>query len=491
MNACRVRTRITCLFLGLFLLGSVHRVLAELATSGSVDHTRGIDYPVVGRVAAKHARDIEASPWSIGGETIDRGFTVYSNYRAYLGPLGAKRLRLQAGWAKCETKPGVYNWEWLDAIIDDAKSQGVQPWVELSYGNTIYPKGGGIGLADGFPSSPEALAAWDRWVTTLVRRYKDRINEWEIWNEPDINKTGEAGVVAYTDLHIRTAKIIRSEQVNSRIFALGLAGKLQYAEAFLQQMVDRKMVDLVDAITIHGYPKNPDDIAPLLKLRGIIARMGLKIEVRQGETGAPSKYQANFALSKMQWTENSQAKWDLRRLLAHRAADIPINLFCMCDMHYRNPDGSNLRMNYKGLLGTNPDQTVSHAKPIYYAAQAVFSIFDGSVKRVPDVDVQIAAVGKWTTVLFEQGKERFPLVAFWRSEGPVLEENNVQAVTLRFPKTKWRNPVLVDLRTCLVYRLPKEAFRVEGEEMVFLSVPGYDSPMLIADEAALPINQAR
>ena len=69
---------------------------------------------------AKPARDIASSRWSVGGETLDRGFGVHADYKAYLGPLGAKSIRLQAGWARCEPQPGVYEWGWLDAIVDDA-----------------------------------------------------------------------------------------------------------------------------------------------------------------------------------------------------------------------------------------------------------------------------------------------------------------------------------------------------------------------------------
>ena len=64
--------------------------------------TTGIDLPMLGQVSPRHAKDIASSSWSIGGETMDRDFTVYDHYKKYLGPLGAKGLRLQAGWAKCE-----------------------------------------------------------------------------------------------------------------------------------------------------------------------------------------------------------------------------------------------------------------------------------------------------------------------------------------------------------------------------------------------------
>src|SRR5687767_4375878 len=75
--------------------------------------TSGIEYPVLGKIQPLHARDIASSPWSIGAETIDRDFTVYENFKRYLGSLGAKGVRLQAGWAKCEKQKGVYSWEWL------------------------------------------------------------------------------------------------------------------------------------------------------------------------------------------------------------------------------------------------------------------------------------------------------------------------------------------------------------------------------------------
>src|SRR5690606_1530825 len=79
----------------------------------------GINYPRIGKVQSRNSNEIAASNWSIGGETMDRDYTDYHQWKQYLGPLGAKRIRLQAGWAKCEPKKGEYNFQWLDEIIDD------------------------------------------------------------------------------------------------------------------------------------------------------------------------------------------------------------------------------------------------------------------------------------------------------------------------------------------------------------------------------------
>ncbi len=438
--------------------------------------------PFVGKLRPRSAREIAGSDWSIGGETLDRDFAVYDSYKKYLGPLGAKAIRMQAGWAKCEKSPGVYDWKWLDQIVDDARSQGVQPWLELSYGNTIYPGGGGTGLAGGLPKSAVALAAWDCWVRALVRRYRDRVTEWEVWNEPDLGK--ENTPEHYAALFVRTARIIRSEQPAARVFALGLAGNLNFAAKFLDEVSERSGLDLIDAITIHGYPRNPDDLGAIDRVRHIIASHGAEIQVRQGETGAPSRFQESFALSMIHWSESTQAKWNLRRMLAHLAKDVPFNLFTMSDMHYRN--GSEVQMNYKGLLGTNPDQTVSHAKAAYFAAQHVFAVFDHSLARLTDFSCKVSITNQVAASAYVHRASGAHLVALWVKDSPPQESNTTKAVDLTLKTVKFSEPVYVDLLTGNVFAL----VRPKADD-VFRQVPLYDSPILIAERSVLPLELSR
>ena len=149
---------------------------------------------------------------------------------------------------------------------------------------------------------------------------------------------------AYVDLHIRTATIIRAVQPTSRILALGLAGNVAYAETVLTHLQQRKTTSWMSSrftVTqrIRMIPAAWTGFVPSLR------SWGAQWE-QQG--GRPLKVSENFALSKLPWSETTQAKWDLRRLLAHRAKDVPMNLFTISDMHYRNPDGTNpLATNYK------------------------------------------------------------------------------------------------------------------------------------------------
>jgi hypothetical protein len=63
--------------------------------------------------------------------------------------------------------------------------------------------------------------AWDAWVKALVAHFMDRVQEWEVWNEPD----GGHGITeeGFAEFHLRTAAISRAEQPRARIFALALA----------------------------------------------------------------------------------------------------------------------------------------------------------------------------------------------------------------------------------------------------------------------------
>ena len=146
----------------------------------------GPELKQIGCLAVRHARDIESSPWSVGCETLDRDQARFSVYRDYVGELGVKHARLQSGWAKCEKQKGVYDFAWLDECVYGLDKQGVKPWMCLCYGNPIYGSDRhlGAGVA-AVAHNEEALAAWLKYVEATVNRYKDTVNQWEIWNEPN------------------------------------------------------------------------------------------------------------------------------------------------------------------------------------------------------------------------------------------------------------------------------------------------------------------
>lgn len=89
----------------------------------------------IGTITPRSADQISGSNWTLGCETLDRDFADYQQYKDYIVPLGIKTIRLQGGWAKTEKVKGVYDFAWLDALIDDARGRGLNILLETDYGN--------------------------------------------------------------------------------------------------------------------------------------------------------------------------------------------------------------------------------------------------------------------------------------------------------------------------------------------------------------------
>lgn len=448
----------------------------------------GESFRPAGEIRHRSAKEIVASNWSVGAETMDRDFTIYKHWKKYLGPLGAKKARIQSGWAKTETEPGKYNWEWLDEIVVDMVEQGVTPWVCICYGNLIYPGGGGTGLGGGLPWSPEALAAWDRYVAALVGRYKDRVCEWEIWNEPGLRKTEPPQTAeTYADFFIRTAETVRSVQPKAKILGLSLPGiPLKFAEPVLARIKEQGKTGLLDELTYHPYKPNPDDsYEAVAKLRELLHRYAPKAIIRQGENGAPSMAGGFGAIAKFDWDEQSQAKWALRRLLGDLGRDIPSSYFSICDMCY--PD----RVNYKGLLAINPDKTVNHPKQSYHAVQHLTAVFDDQLQRVRDFSghVQGGPEGATYAVFGYRNKQGAAVVTVWRSDKPPFEAQPASPVTVTLPGMTFTDPVLVDLLSGKVFAIPKGLWSQSAGAAVFERLPVWDSPVLVAERSALPLEK--
>lgn len=437
-----------------------------------------------GQLKTRSAKEIKSSSWSIGGETLDRDYTDYHSYKKYLGPLGAKRIRLQGGWAKCEKVKGQFDFAWLDAVVKDAFSQGVAPWIELSYGNPIYEGGGEAKLAGALPTSPEALNAWDKWVHAMVSRYKNQVTEWEIWNEPDIAGANKITGEQYADFYIRTAVLVRKLQPNARLMAFGLAGpnRREFVEPLFKRLKAENKLNLVNILTYHGYSPNPDDSYPVIeKLREMVWQYNPKVVFMQGENGAPStpKEITIGALRQYDWSEVTQAKWDLRRMLGDHGRGISTNLFTISDMHYA-PGDHMVGVNTKGLLKTKPDKTIDRPKKAYKAAQHVFSLFDDQLELFPKAKPEVNHQ-KITAFGYRHKANKGMLITLWSSEAKPEETYTPKDVTITVTGS-FKQPVYVDLISGSVYDIPKSNWKKIGNTYTFSTIPVPDYPVVIAEK---------
>lgn len=441
----------------------------------------GIPFPAAGKIKPRHAKEIASSNWSVGAETMDRDYTTYDNWKSYLGPLGAKKARIQGGWAKTEKQKGTYDFAWMDRIVFDMASQGVEPWMSLSYGNPIYEGGGDPQIKGRVPSSEIGLAAWTRWVKASVTRYQKVIDEWEVWNEPNYSITPPD----YARLLVLTAEAVRSVQPKATIiaFALGSGVDYKYAAKVLEILQQQGKLNAIDQISHHRHQANPDVRDPEIELAKVVAKYSDRIVIRQGEAGCPSEPNKRRAMANYPWTELIQSKHVLRRLLGDLGRDKPSSCFGIVDMKY--PD----EMNRKGLLRARADQTVEYPKPAYYAVQNLTAVFDDRLVRIRDFastagrDLPLSVYG------YRQEPSGRTLVTIWLHAEIPSNENGKTTVDFTFPRASFTEPLFVDLRTGRAYAIPRDCWTSAGGSVTFKGMPVYDSPVLIADRATLPLEQ--
>lgn len=434
----------------------------------------------IGTIRPRGADQIAASNWTLGCETLDRDFAIWDEYKAYIVPLGIKTIRLQAGWAKTEKAKGVYDFTWLDAIIDDARGMGLNILLETGYGNPVYPGGGGFDLAGGFPTSEEGRAAWDRWVEAMATRYAGKVRDWAMWNEPDINKQHKPADIAA--FNIRTAEIIKRIIPDARIAGLSLASSNpKLLDQCLGALAEKGKVDLFHWFIYHGYEFNPDVSYPKVEaLKATLAKYSKTARMRQGENGCPSETATRFALSNHPWTEYSQAKWDLRRMLGDLGHDVESAVFTICDFNHKGRE-----INRKGLLHATADRRMDGIKLAYYAVQNTAAVFDNTLARVTVPAVSVMADTSSACFAYRHVKSGLPLVVLWDNSGTPDDAFVTRPAQVTVKDLAFQEPVWVDLITGRVYELPADRMVKAGAFTLFKDVPFYDAPVLIAEKALI------
>jgi len=432
----------------------------------------------VGTICPRGANGIAGSNWTLGCETLDRDFAIYDEYKEYLVPLGIKTIRLQGGWAKTEKARGVYDFAWLDTLVDDAHGRGLNIILETDYGNPLYKGGGGADLAGGFPTSEEGLAAWDRWVEAMATHYKGKVQDWAMWNEPDINKAHKPEHIAAFD--IRTAQIIKRLIPDARIAGLSLASSSpKLLDSCLKALADQGKVDLFHWFIYHGYEFNPDkSYQNVEKLKEILARYSATARMRQGENGCPSETAKKFALSNHPWTEVSQAKWDLRRMLGDLGHDVESAVFTICDFNHTGRE-----INRKGLLHAMPDKKVDKIKLAYYAVQNTVAVFDNSLVRITNDVASVECAQKTACFLYENPSTKQQILTVWECSGVPSNTFETVSAQITVKACTIKEPVWVDLVSGGVYAIAPDHVTRDGSTMVFKKIPVYDAPVLVAEKA--------
>ena len=441
----------------------------------------------IGTLTPKGVKEIETPMWSLGCETLDRDLADWDAYRGYLAPLGIRRIRLQGGWNRTEKKKGEYDFAWLDHIVDDAHALGLQVCLETSYNNHLYEPGGATGPGGRLPEGEETLAAWDRWVEAMVRHYAPKgVKEWMTYNEPNLHKSNTLERIVANN--IRTAEVIRRVDPEAWIGAFVLAGCANDSiEKMLTMIRAQGKLDLFRWAVYHGYSANPDRLCGSMdKLTAMMRQVAPGMQAWQGEAGCASE-EVQYALSGIDWTEYSHAKWNTRRMLCDLGCGIDSSVFTISDVSYSKDFISRY-----GLLKTNPDNSVIKVKTAYYAVQNVVSVFNGALERAPGWGLSVSGTDKQLTrFAFRDRKSGLGAVALWDGTEIPGNGSDLETVRLTVKGGLFKEPVWVDLISGNVYAIPAEQWSSADGTVTFKAVPVYDGPAAVADKSLLAFVPAR
>jgi hypothetical protein len=233
---------------------------------------------------------------------------------------------------------------------------------------------------------------------------------------------------------------------------------------------------------------NPDDAYKgVAMLDSVLKIYSSKLMLRQGENGAPSGYCPGFALSKYNWTEVSQAKWDTRRMLGDLGRDIESEVFTIADLYYKTwGDGGTL--NLKGLLHADNSLRVLWPKMAFYSVQHVASVFDSKLNRMKDMKYRTSSGEPLSVFGYQHKSSKMQVITIWQNGGIPGNHFDTKNIEIVIENGNFSKPVWVDIYSGRVYEIPKDSWSQSGQKFTF-NVPVYDSPVLIADLSLLKIQK--
>jgi hypothetical protein len=175
-------------------------------------------------------------------------------------PVGAMRL-WDAGvaWHQIEVAPNQFDWTRLDAVVQEARSNGAKPLLVLGMTPQFHAKKPhAFGLWGEGTSSPPKMWAWKRYVRKVVNRYGSKL-DYQVYNEANVvefwagtpRQMAKLTKVTYNIVN----RIAPRAKVVSPALATRLTGQRKWLRTFYAQRLKRKPVSrFMDIVAVHLYP---------------------------------------------------------------------------------------------------------------------------------------------------------------------------------------------------------------------------------------------
>lgn len=176
---------------------------------------------------------------------------------------GASFVRIHfVSWAKLEPSPKEYKWKYLDFYVDNSIKYGFKPVVNIF----ATPKWASkrpdderllicLYAFNGY--APKNMGDWTRLFQELLKRYQNKVNTWEVWNEPHLPGSScfwNDSPEAYVKLLKAASKTIKKLQPEGKVWLGGIGMRYQ---KFYDVIIKLGAGKYFDVLPLHGFNVNP------------------------------------------------------------------------------------------------------------------------------------------------------------------------------------------------------------------------------------------
>ena len=189
-------------------------------------------------------------------------------------------LDAYVNWFNLEPKRGQWDFKTLDRYVQLGEQHGVSLLLPLAFPPSWASRSPGEKGAYGAGSAapPRDLGEWRQYVRVVAERYRQSINEFEIWNEPNLRNFFSGSQDDLVLLARVAHETLREVTPRSRLVSPSVTGGVEHVK-WLDSYLERGGGQYADVVGFHFYApqKEPEAMLPLIRdVQAVMKRRGLQ-----------------------------------------------------------------------------------------------------------------------------------------------------------------------------------------------------------------------
>lgn len=180
-------------------------------------------------------------------------------------PVGTIRLwDSGVSWREIEVRRGVFDFSRLDLQVATARANGTRTLLVLGQTPRFHSTrpGQNATYGNGAAAMPRERA-WKSYVSKVVRRYKGKGVDYQVWNEANVEGYWKGSPAQMALLTKWAAQVVNRNDGRAKVIAPALATRLVSQRAWLrafyaQRTGGKRVASYVDAVSLNLYPLPKD-----------------------------------------------------------------------------------------------------------------------------------------------------------------------------------------------------------------------------------------